>query len=130
MEEKKFRNEDIFAKHTSYALHDVKVVTPEEAYSLTRHYMKHFGLPQNPSQNGMYKRAYHLVLEAFDNKNLKAEEYMLIFTNRLHEFFEEYPKEYFLVERTRLIIVWMYYTEDNFIERLRKYFDDYCSTLK
>jgi len=132
MGQQNFSNKDVFARqHLSYNLHNVSTTTSKDSYFQARDKIKHMGFPQEPKQFGLYKRAYYLLLEAFESKNLDAEKYMLLFTNRLNEFFEEYPKESSLVERTRLAIIWMYYIkEQDLTKKLRDYFEDYFSNLK
>jgi hypothetical protein len=127
------KNTDTLAKKgVTYSYNDISTTSSEDAYSNARHYLKHLGIPQDSTRVGLFKRAYELILQAFTDKKLCSGEYMLLYTNRLNVFFNEYyPNEFVkygagIVESTRLVIVWMYFIKTEILtQEFRNYFEDW-----
>lgn len=127
-------SEDPFVPRTvSYSHYDTEAVTSAEACSEVRHHIKHMGLPQQKGDKWCYKKAYELIRDAMNvviEKRLSAAQFMLLFTNRLHIFYEEYPNSRDLVERTRMAVVLVFFLEEEGdLENVRVYFQGYYESL-
>ncbi len=127
-------SEDPYVPRTvSYSHYDTQDLTSRDARSEMRHHIKHLGMPQQPIDRWRYKKAYDLIQEAMDGvfeKRYSAAQFILLFTNRLHIFHEEYPDSRNLVETTRMVIVLIFFVdEEEDMENVRDYFDGYYESL-
>ena len=131
-------NTDQFARPgVYYGLHDTRTTSSNDAFFHAGHYLKHHGIPQKKEEAGLYKKSYELICQAFADGDLDAAEYMLLYTNRLNIFFEEYKYNEFglrgteqKIEHTRLIIIWMYFIKEKDLRvKFKKRIDEWLQTM-